>query len=397
MIRSISRSRYGAAGLSLVELMVAILIGSILMMGLVQVFAASRTAYQLSQGVARAQENGRFAMDFLLHDLRMVGHSGCVNDQALTMLGGGGINQHFNAASYPLRFDVSLQGYEANGTGSGVEITLPAAGVEGAGTDWTPALPAELLGIPNGPIAGSDVIVLRFLAPIGTTLSGFAAGSPATVTPTVDGAGVTREFAGTRSLFGLADCQRASIFQATTINATTGAITVAGNGLNTSTLGGLENYGGGQAVLYRAETVAYYVALNPEGAPALYRVRWEAAPGVNALTRTPEELVEGIETLQIMYGRDSAPITDPAPTGYMSTVATADALGDPVADNTKIQGWRRVGAVQLGMIARSTLPSANNSQPKESVLGTRFVAPDDKRYRATYENTVALRNRMFGN
>jgi len=105
-------ARY-SRGLSLIELMVAILLSSILVMGLVEVFSASRTAYQFSQGIARAQENSRFAMDFMLRDLRMVGHTGCVNDQALTMAGGGGINGHFGGASYPLRFDVSVQGYEA--------------------------------------------------------------------------------------------------------------------------------------------------------------------------------------------------------------------------------------------------------------------------------------------
>lgn len=72
-----------AAGLSLIELMIALLISSILLIGVIQVFAASRTAYQLSQGIARNQENGRFAMDFLTRDIRMAGHAGCVNDQVL--------------------------------------------------------------------------------------------------------------------------------------------------------------------------------------------------------------------------------------------------------------------------------------------------------------------------
>ncbi len=71
------------AGLSLIELMIAMVIGLVLILGLVQVFGASRQAYQLSQGIARNQENGRFAVDFLSRDLRMAGHTGCVNDQQL--------------------------------------------------------------------------------------------------------------------------------------------------------------------------------------------------------------------------------------------------------------------------------------------------------------------------
>lgn len=385
------------AGLSLVELMVAILLGTFLLLGLVQVFSASRVAYQLSQGVARAQENGRFAMDFLLRDMRMVGHGGCVNDQALTMVGGGGINSSLDTSQFGLRFDVAIQGYEANGTGSGAAVALPANPVEGAAAAWTPALPAELTGLANSPIAGSDVIVLRFLSPVGTTLSGLGMGAPATITPVADGATVATEFGTTRSLFALADCQQATVFQASSINAATGQLGVSASGLNATALAGLERYSVGQTVLYRAESVAYYVALNASGNPALYRVRWEAAPGAGALTRTPEELVEGIETLQFLYGKDAAALTDPAPRGYIDSYANAGTIGDPISDNAKVLDWRRVGTVQLGVIARSIQRAGNYEQPNENVLGVVFTPPADRHYRSVYENTVALRNRMFGN
>ncbi|MCY0536225.1 PilW family protein, partial [Klebsiella pneumoniae] len=70
------------AGVTLIELLVALGIGALLILGLVEVFSASRTAYQLSTGLARSQENGRFALDILQRDIRMAGHVGCVNDQA---------------------------------------------------------------------------------------------------------------------------------------------------------------------------------------------------------------------------------------------------------------------------------------------------------------------------
>src|SRR5690606_40813368 len=71
-----------SAGVTLIELLVALAIGAVLMLGLVQVFAASRSAYQMSEGMARVQENSRFAMDFIQRDLRMAGHFGCSTDQA---------------------------------------------------------------------------------------------------------------------------------------------------------------------------------------------------------------------------------------------------------------------------------------------------------------------------
>jgi type IV pilus assembly protein PilW len=396
----VSRVRYVprafAQGLSLIELMVAIVLSSILVLGLVEVFAASRTAYQLSQGMARAQENGRFAVDFLQRDLRMVGHAGCVNDQSLTVVGGGGINQHFNAATFPLRFDVAIQGFEATGTAPGNARTLPATLAAGAATAWSPNLPAELSGIgARGPIAGSDVVVLRFLTPVGTTLQSFVAAATSVATPAAGGASVSTQFTD-RSLFGISDCTRASIFQATSVDATSGAVSIAGSGLNTTALGGSENYAGGQAVLYRAESVAYYVGVNAEGNPALYRARWDAAPGAGALTRTVEELVEGVESLQLLFGEDSAAATAFSPNGYVGAMNHAGTIGD-IADADQVKRWRRVAAVQVGILARSIQPSANGERPEDSVLGVRLTPPADAHYRTTYETTIALRNRMFGN
>ena len=105
-----ANSKRSIRGLSLIELMIALLIGSILMIGVVQVFAASRTAYQLSEGMSRVQENGRFALDYLQRDIRMAGHFGCVNDQARGQINGA-LNSHF-AANGPMDFGFSVRGYE---------------------------------------------------------------------------------------------------------------------------------------------------------------------------------------------------------------------------------------------------------------------------------------------
>lgn len=381
-------------GLSLIELMIAILISAFLLLGLIEMFAASRTAYQLSQGVARVQENGRFALGFLMRDVRMAGHMGCVNDQALSMTGGGGINAHFNSASFPLRFDIGLQGFEADDTSPGDTLTLPAAPVAGAADTWTPALPADIAAL--SPVAGSDIVMLRFLDPIGTSLQSFSSAATTSVaTPLAAGSSVTTEG---HSLFGISDCQRVSLFQASQINPTTGAVTIKDDvGLNVTPLSGLETYSGGQAVLYRAVSVAYYVALNGQGSPALYRTRWEAAPGATPLVTTTSELVEGIDTLQLLYGEDHAALADPVPTGFIDKVNDAGSMGTPLTvANDKLR-WRRVGAVQVGVVARSPQSAANQGAPAEDVLGLNVTVPADSRYRYSYETTVALRNRMFGN
>ena len=67
-------------GLSLVELMVAITISLILLGGAVSLFVNNRINYQHNDNLSRLQENARFAMEFLVRDLRMAGYFGCPDD-----------------------------------------------------------------------------------------------------------------------------------------------------------------------------------------------------------------------------------------------------------------------------------------------------------------------------
>ena len=57
-------------GMSLLELLVAMLIGAILLIGLVQIVAGARSSFRLQEGLAELQESGRFAIDSLGNVLR---------------------------------------------------------------------------------------------------------------------------------------------------------------------------------------------------------------------------------------------------------------------------------------------------------------------------------------
>lgn len=368
------------AGLSLIELMVALLISTVLTLGLVEVFAASRAAYQMSEGLARVQENGRFAMDYLQRDLRMVGHFGCVNDQSHKQQVGA-FNVHTGAAAgTPLDFTRSIQGFEASGTAPGQTLDLgsPSAG-------WAPALPAHLNAL--NPLPGSDIVMLRFLRSTGAPVTNIvASGSSTTVTvDTDDWRNLTDDGVANPDVFGVADCSFVDVF------------TGAGNsGAGTATAGvAIDRYTphpSGQAALYRGEAVAYYVAPGASGRPALWRARWNAA-GVPQ----PEELVEGIESLQLLYGQDqSADVT--RPTGYIANQDTAATLGS-AAGTAGEEAWRRVGLVQVAVVASSVNPATAETAVAAGpyALGVEVEGPDDARYRTTYESTVALRNRLYGN
>ncbi len=63
-------------GLTLVELMVALAIGSFLMIGAVQIYSQSRQAFVVNESIARVQETAQFAMDTIEADLRMASNWG---------------------------------------------------------------------------------------------------------------------------------------------------------------------------------------------------------------------------------------------------------------------------------------------------------------------------------
>ncbi len=64
------------SGITLIELMVALAIGSFLMIGAVTVLMQSKTAFRVLEAVSRLQENARFALDVLEPDIRMASYFG---------------------------------------------------------------------------------------------------------------------------------------------------------------------------------------------------------------------------------------------------------------------------------------------------------------------------------
>jgi type IV pilus assembly protein PilW len=390
-----SHSRH-AAGLTLIELMVALAIGSVLILGLVQVFGASRAAYVTSEGMSRVQENARFALEYLQRDIRMAGHFGCVNDQAHWIREQGDLVNHFTGATattHPLNFNVSIQGFEATNTAPNNTVTLGAAAA-----GWSPALPAQISTL--NPLPGSDIIALRYLSEGGVPVTALSAAGTNTVVSFADADStvtaarrdtLTSEGVAGPTLFGVSDCSRVDVFPVSGTNLPSGQVT-SNNALfnNEYTV-----HASGLTRLYRANSVVYYVALNnavPQQ-PALFRARF------NGTAYVPEELVEGIESLQFLYGRDNTPnlaLATP-PSGTITLQDTANTLG---ADRNQ---WLRVGLVQVGLLARSPNPAsvgnADTVLAEPRALGVRFApsATADARYRGTYESTVALRNRLFGN
>ncbi len=80
-------------GLSLIELMIALVLGLFLMGGVIQVLTSSQGSYQDITSQARMQESAKIALDYLVRDLRNVGYWGCSGQAvnvANTVVGGSG-------------------------------------------------------------------------------------------------------------------------------------------------------------------------------------------------------------------------------------------------------------------------------------------------------------------
>ncbi len=68
------------SGFSLVELMIALLLGLLLMSGIIAVYLESKKSFVQDEAISRVQENGRFALRLLTREIAMGGFYGGVTD-----------------------------------------------------------------------------------------------------------------------------------------------------------------------------------------------------------------------------------------------------------------------------------------------------------------------------
>ena len=71
-------------GLSMVELLVAMVIQFILLAAMIYVYSGSKQMFTVNEQMGRVQENGRHATDALLYDIRMSGYAGCRSMEDIT-------------------------------------------------------------------------------------------------------------------------------------------------------------------------------------------------------------------------------------------------------------------------------------------------------------------------
>lgn len=248
-------------GLTLIEIMVAMVVSLILIAGVIQIFVGTRQTYRFQDALARVQENGRFAAEAIRRDVRLAGFVGCTTLISVTP----------NAIP-PLAIAYSRDNY-----------------IEG---DVGPALGAE---------PGTDVLTLRMLSPNTVRLSADMAGPADVVTIPTNVPGFQ-----IGEVVGIADCNNVDLF---TVNGVAGGgpVDITPNAsLTKAYLAG--------TVLSRYREVSYYVAPGASGDRALWRREAGVVPDT--------ELVDGVEDLWLRYGEDLD--NDGAPDAYVAAAAVGD-------------------------------------------------------------------------
>jgi type IV pilus assembly protein PilW len=128
------------AGLSIIELMIAMLISLFLLGGLIHLFIQNRATHQTQSAIALIQENARYLTTYMGRELRMAGYMGCNADVDITNHLNTPDSNAWNMTSYPA--GISVHRYD--------------------GSNYSPALDSGLSF--SNVMANSDVVILRRMA-----------------------------------------------------------------------------------------------------------------------------------------------------------------------------------------------------------------------------------------
>jgi type IV pilus assembly protein PilW len=383
-------------GISLIELMVALLIASLLTLGLLQIFSATRLTSQMQEGLSRVQENGRFATQYLQRQLRMVGFMGCGADS-------GRIAQT-NFVNHLTMFDGTVPG------GNKYRFQRPLEAFSaGSGTP-----PDELAAVAF--VDGSDVLIMRTFSDESVPVLSVSRDAMILNMNVSDGAAPFLPTSGSTALFALENCRSADVFAGTLTGSTLkvdGSAgpnvymdpSVSGCGssacpwdfrISNATLNSTPITGGPSrlnAEVHRAEYVALYVRNTDAGAPALYMQRFKRNDDGTVLADADENLVDGVENMQLRFGYD----TSATPDGTIDEYRTAeDVVGGAASEDAIDANWRRVLSVRVALLLRSPDRAGVSGTAREyDLLGVTLTPPADGSVRQVYETTIALRNRLF--
>jgi type IV pilus assembly protein PilW len=338
-------------GLSLIELMIALLLGTILTVGLVQVFTSNSQSFRNNESSARTLESGRIAADILSRAIRNAGFFGCYPVEAIT--------NNLNPANAVLH-GFATYGVSARASERPVAATIP-------NTD--------------------------FFNVTGVRRPGAIVKLAADLTDTTDIRLNDAGRFGENDLIYITNCERGDIFQIADDPVVAGTEfritadndgTAPGNNLSSSSALGLcttpnaclsSVYARGTEI-FQPYSEAYFIgaAAGPGNTRSLFM---RQADG------TDIELVSGVEDMKVQFGE-----------------GTVDAGVQNWRDATAVSTWENVQAIEISLLVAG--PNANVMASAQKVCfpgwedcvadPTKLVTVADNRLHRVYTFTGALRN-----
>lgn len=313
-------------GFSLIELMVALVIGLLLLTGLSLIFLNSSQANRELQNTAQQIENGRYASSILTDDIHHAGFFG----------------RFFGATTPPLSTDPCELASVANFTSA---MAWHIQGFRAADLATRADISSTTCGglLTNANLLpGSDVLVIRRAQ-----------------TQTLAGNSVTNEVYVQASA------------TARLVRVGTGAAFASA---------GLLNRNGSQAPIRKYVVRVYFVApcsvgsgtngvctSSDDAVPTLKRLELTSQSGTAKMVIVP--LVEGIEYMKVEYGVDNIPATVSSVTNQKGN-ATVDSYTATPTD------WPDVIAAKVYLLARNTDATKGYADDKTYVLGSTGTAAD---------------------
>lgn len=344
-------------GLSLIELMIALVVGLLLMAAILQMFVGSKVTYSMQNELAKMQENARFAIDFISKDLRMAGYMGCKSyDEVANTLRTATDSDPYS--QYDISAPLILENNYSAAAGTSVYLSNTAEPVEGT----------DLINVKFAELEGSCMVTGHDTSSAVMTCAGHAFESG--------------------QILLASDCKKTAILQFTggntgKIGHNTGSSVSPGNcskGLGfpveCSTLGNVSDFTG--ATVQKFSNYTYYIEENDFGQHALYRTAIGLSSGT--ARAKAQELVEGVENMQILLGFDTD--SDGSADCYSNDAGACNSNMDEVV------------TVRLSLLMRS-LEDNVVSSAQTYVYNGESITATDKRLRKVFTTTITLRNQVL--
>ena len=370
-------------GLSLIELLIAMVIALILMTGVLKIYETNFKTNRYQENLALVQEAGRYAMERLTNQVRMSSYSGCMSDK-------GGRGADGSSPKVDVLVDLpgifqpknGIEGWDA-GNGYGATIAPVTTTTTGTTTPSNGDGGAPFIGL-----VGSDALQVW-----GTS------GGTSRVTSVADGAGTATILLKDKSALALpggntankvlivSDCTKTFIVQSCA-DAGTGFVADGSCAPGNIEADKLANLKVETATVAPLSSDAYFVARRNGNGPVGL---WSRPLSDTGAFGTPVEIVEGVENMQVYYGIST---TDTACHGANQYVP-ANLLREGEYGDFGGFTWNNVVSVRINLLVQSREDFLVDAPIPYQFNGV-TVTPTDRRIRQSFTRTFTLRNRTLG-